>query len=226
MIRVLIVEDDLASSKLLSDFLTSEHYSVVATDNGSGAISLLENEQFDMAIIDWELPDISGVEIIKASRERGLQTKFLMLTGRQHALDKVEGLDSGADDYLTKPFEIAELSARVRALMRRPEDMKPTVIKYGVVTLDTVSHKVHIRGEEVKMLPTEYALLEFFLRYPNQVFSIAAILDRVWHSESDASESAVRTYITRLRNKLATNEEESPRIISVHGYGYKLVGTK
>ncbi|MBX9691441.1 MAG: response regulator transcription factor, partial [Cyanobacteria bacterium] len=131
-----------------------------------------------------------------------------------------------SDDYLTKPFEIVELIARIRALLRRPDNTQSNAIICGAVTLDPVSHQVRVNDSEVKLLPTEYALLEFFLRHPNQVFSIQAILDRVWRTESDSSESAVRTCIVRLRKKLNSDENTNPRIVSVHGFGYKLVSDK
>ncbi len=226
MAKVLIVEDDHSTADLLKDVLSSEHHTAETSDNGKDALYMLENYFFDLAIVDWELPDISGPDIVKHCRDKGLKLKFLMLTGRRQTSDKVKGLDSGSDDYLTKPFEIVELTARIRALLRRPDSTQSNDIVCGAVALDPVSHQVRVNDKEVKLLPTEYALLEFFLRHQNQVFSIQAILDRVWRSESDSSESAVRTCIVRLRKKLNSDENSNPRIVSVHGFGYKLVSDK
>ncbi len=222
MAKVLIVEDDLSTIDLLKDLLLSEHYTVEATDNGKEALYLLENYHFDLAIVDWELPELAGVDVIQYCRDRGSQVKFLILTGRRSTADKVRGLDCGSDDYLTKPFDTAELSARIRALLRRQDQTHSNIITCGVITLDMVSHQVRVEDQEIKLQPTEYALLEFFLRHPNQAFSNEAILERVWKAESDATDNAVRTCVARLRKKLGTSDDTNPRIVSLHGFGYRL----
>lgn len=224
MAKVLIVEDDHSTVNVLKDILEAEQHTVESASNGADAMFLLDNYQFDLAIVDWELPDAAGVDIIKRSRERGVSLKFLILTGRGDSSDKIKGLDSGSDDYMTKPFDKGELMARVRALLRRPNDVQGNELKAGNLTLNTVSHQVQVGDQEVDLLPKEYSLLEFFLRHPNQVFSIEAILERVWKSESDSSESAVRTCVTRLRKKIES--EDGPQIVSVHGFGYKMTLSK
>ena len=162
-----------------------------------------------------------GVEICKHFRETGGKTPILLLTAKSQITDKETGLDAGADDYLTKPFHLKELSARVRALLRRQIQSGNSTLKAGNVVVDTLSHKVTVGGNEVHLVPKEYSLLEFFLRHPNQVFSAEALIDRVWTSDTLASAETIRTYIKLLRKKLG-NDEKAGLIKTVHGVGYKL----
>jgi len=145
----------------------------------------------------------------------------LMLTGKGTINDKEQGLDAGADDYLTKPFHLKELSARIRALLRRPVTFTGTTLKVGSLEIDPSSHRLTIEGREVNLLPKEYAILEFLMRHPNEVFSPDALLNRVWNSESEASTDTVYTYIKTLRKKVSP-EAPSSIIKTVHGVGYKL----
>ena len=223
MAKILIVEDDPSTVDVLQDFLESEQYTIDVARNGSDAIYLLKNYQFDLAIVDWGLPDLSGCDVIQNCRKFGSSIKILMITGKREAADTAEGLDAGADDYVTKPFHLAELAARIRALLRRPGEAPRKTLNAGPITIDTVAHRVTVEGEEIKLLPKEYALLEFLIKHEDQVFSVEALLDRVWQSESLTGESAVRTCVTRLRKKISTGKKSSPKIISIHGEGYKLV---
>jgi len=143
-----------------------------------------------------------------------------MLTAKTATGEKISGLDAGADDYLTKPFDVGEVSARVRALLRRPAALTGNVLKLGQIVLERDTHRVTKTGEEIQLLPKEFALLEFFMRHPSQVFSAEALLDRVWASDSEASPETIRTYIKRLRQKI--DNKETPSLIqTVHGVGYK-----
>ncbi|HEY9785855.1 MAG TPA: response regulator transcription factor [Candidatus Obscuribacterales bacterium] len=221
MAKILIVEDDLDLRSIVEDWLKHEHHTVECATKGDEALDLLKVYPYDLIILDWELPNLSGIEILKAFRGCGGRTPILMLTGKGELDNKETGLDTGADDYLTKPFHMKELSARIRALLRRPASAVENVLKVGDLTLNPKTYAVTKGGADIKLLPKEFALLEFFMRYPNQVFSAEALLDRVWRSESDVAPETVRTCIKRLRKKLNAESEDSI-IQTLHGVGYKL----
>jgi DNA-binding response OmpR family regulator len=187
---------------------------------GEGRDRLLYYE-YDLVILDWELPQLSGVEILKEMRSRGGSIPVLMLTGRSALNEKELGLDSGADDYLTKPFAMKELLARIRALLRRLPGYSGTQLAAGDLVLDTALHKLTRHGEEIKLLPKELSLLEFFMRHKGQVFTAEAVLNRVWSSESEASPDSFRTCLKRLRQKIDRDGSESV-IEYVHGLGYRM----
>lgn len=222
MAKILLVEDEEDISDLITAWLKNDHHVVETAATGETAKDLLRVYTYDLLILDWMLPGISGVDVCKHFRDGGGITPVLMLTAKKHVDEKSAGLDAGADDYLTKPFELKELSARVRALLRRPVGFSGTVLQVGPIVMDTSTYKVTRAAEEIQLLPKEFALLEFFMRHPGQVFSAEALLDRVWASESEASPETIRTYIKRLRKKI--DEEGKPSMVStVHGVGYKLV---
>jgi len=220
MAKILLLEDEPDFSVLVTALLASEHHTVESLAKGEEAVELLKTSEFDCLILDWNLPGISGLDVCKTFRERGGKTPILMLTARAHVDEKSAGLDAGADDYLTKPFELKELSARVRALLRRPTQFSGRNLKVGQLEMDVNNYRV-TRGEEViQLLPKEFALLEFFMRHTNQVFSPETLIDRVWLAGEEASPETIRTYIKRLRKKL--DLEGRPSLLStVHGVGYK-----
>lgn len=220
MAKILLVEDDLEVCEVVSDWLTDEHYTIDVVSSGSEAIERLRFDKYDVLIFDWQLPDLTGIEICKRFRSKGGNTPVLMLTGKSEITDKETGLDAGADDYLTKPFHPRELSARVRALLRRSGELKQNILTCGDIELDPQGFKVTKGGKEITLLPKEFALLEFFLRHPNQVFSPEALLDRVWSAESEASLDTIRVHITKLRGKIETEGQPSP-IKTIHRQGYK-----
>jgi len=225
MAKILLVEDEDDISDLITAWLAKDHHVVEVASSGEAALDLLRVYPFDVLILDWMLPGISGVEVCRDFRTRGGTTPILMLTAKSHVNEKERGLDAGADDYLTKPFELKELSARIRALLRRPVSFSGTVLKVGSIVLDTSTHQVTKDGEELQLLPKEFALLAFFMRHPNQVFSAEALLDRVWSSDSEASPETIRTYIKRLRKKI--DDKDKPSMVgTVHGVGYKLVAAE
>jgi len=219
--KILLVEDDKEVCDVVSEWLIDEHYTIDVVNLGNEAIERLRFDKYDVLIFDWQLPDVSGVEICKRFRAKGGTTPVLMLTGKTEIVDRETGLDAGADDYLCKPFHPRELSARVRALLRRSADLKQNVLSCGEIVLDPQGFKVTKNGEEVALLPKEFALLEFFLRHPNQVFSPEALLDRVWSAESEASPDTIRVHITKLRGKIDTEGQPS-MIKTLHRQGYKL----
>ncbi len=221
MAKILIVEDEPDLSDPVRAYLEHEHHLVEVVSDGQEAVERLRFYKYDVIVLDWILPGMSGIEVCKAFRAAGGTTPILMLTSRGQMQDKITGLDSGADDYLTKPFDIPEVSARVRALLRRPTHVNTTTLSARNVVMQPGSFKVTREGADVQLLPKEFALLEFLMRHPGQVFSAEALLDRVWSSESEASPETIRTYIKRLRQKIDTDGQPS-LISTVHGVGYKL----
>ncbi|HMO23852.1 MAG TPA: response regulator transcription factor, partial [Candidatus Melainabacteria bacterium] len=177
----------------------------------------------DVIIMDLTLPKMDGIEVCKNFRQQGGETPILILTGRGTVPDKELGFDAGADDYLTKPFHLKELSARIRALLRRPKDFAGEVLKAGNISLDIGSHTVTKEGKDIHLPRMEFALLEFLMRHKGQVFSAEALLDRVWTGDSDKSPETIRTSVKKLRSKIDTKGEPS-LIRNVHGVGYKLEG--
>ncbi len=221
MAKILVVEDDVALGKMVRDWLLMEHHNVEIVSDGGEAREMLKVYDYDIIILDWELPHVSGIEILKEFRSRGRSTPVLVLTGRSAIDDKETGFDAGADDYLTKPFHGKELTARLRALLRRPENFVGDLLKFANLTLDHSNYKVMKDGEEIRLLPKEFALLEFLMRNPNRVFAPEALLNRVWVTESEATVDALTTCIKRLRKKIDVEGKQSV-IRTVHGVGYKL----
>jgi DNA-binding response OmpR family regulator len=221
MAKILLIEDDSDLAQMIVEWLSFEHYAVELVSDGSDGIDRLRLCQYDAVVLDWGLPRLSGPEICKQFRQGGGTTPIIMLTGKGSISEKETGLDAGADDYLTKPFNMKELSARLRALLRRFAGAQSNVLKVGDLVIEPTKYRVTKNGREVKLLPREFALLEFFMRHPDEVFSGDALLQRVWHSESEATSEAIRTCIKRLRQKIDDDEENSV-IQTIPRVGYKL----
>ncbi len=221
MAKIVVVEDDKDLVNLIKGILSVERHTIDSVHDGHEALAIIQMHPYDLVILDWMLPGRTGTEICKDYRARGGAAPILMLTAKSTIDERAEGLDSGADDYLTKPFHPKELSARVRALLRRPQSVMAKTLKAADIELDPGQVKVFKSGKEIHLLPKEFALLELFLRYPTQVFSAESLLDRVWNTDSSASLDTVRTYIKTLRKKIDTNPKES-LIRTVHGVGYSL----
>ncbi len=221
MAKILVVEDETDLAIPVRDWLTREQHLVELIDNGPDALDQLRIYKFDLIILDLMIPGINGMEVCKQFRQDGGSTPILMLTAKSGVEDKEAGLDAGADDYLTKPFHLKELSARVRALLRRHSQANSRELKVGDLVLDTVARTVTQNGKEIHFVPKEFSLLEFLMRHPNQVFSAEALLARVWASDTMASPDTIRTYIKLLRKGLGGDGKES-YIRTVHGVGYKL----
>lgn len=221
MAKVLIVEDDASLVVTIRDWLTFEHHIVDVAPSGEEALNLLKTTTYDMIILDISLPGISGVEVLVQFRAMGGPTPVLILTGRGALKDKEDGLDSGADDYLTKPFHLRELSARMRAMLRRPRTTLENTLKFKDLEMDPSSFRVYKGEEEVHLARMEFALLEFLIRHKGQVFSPEALLDRVWTSESERSPESLRTLIKKLRRKIDAPNMDS-LIENVHGVGYRM----
>jgi two-component system OmpR family response regulator len=221
MAKILVVEDDFDLCSSLQDLLEMDHHKVDTANTGAEALQQLKFSEYDLLLLDWNLPDMQGVDICKQFRANGGACPVLMLTGKGNVTDKIIGLDSGADDYLTKPFHPDELASRIKALLRRPGAFRGNELKVGGLVLEPGIFRATIDGQEMKLLPKEFALLEFMMRHPNEVFSTEALIARVWESDSEVSPEVVRTYINRLRNKIGKKDEES-MLKTVHGLGYKL----
>lgn len=219
MAKICVIEDNADLANMVRTFLLFEHHTVETIGNGAEATDHLKTFEYDLIILDWELPEVSGIEILKQYRAKGGQSPVLMLTGKDDVQDKEAGLDGGADDYLTKPFHMKELGARVRSLLRRPPVVKETVLTARGISMDPTKYRVHKDGEVITLVPKEFQLLEFMMRHPNQVFSPEALLNRVWPSESDSTAEALRTTMKRLRKKV---DPDGEILKTVHGVGYIL----
>lgn len=222
MAKILLAEDDPSLSKRVQVLLKAQSYQVDTADSGAYALELLLNYSYDAAILDWDLPGVQGPEICKQYRNNGGNIPILFLTGKSDSRSRVTGLDAGADDYLCKPFDQEELLARVRAMLRRTAKTHSSILKVGKIQYDATSKTLMFNGLPVDATKKELALLDFFLRHPNEVFSPEALVARVWSSESEVTPDSVRPYIKRLRSKL-TDEDGACSIVTVHGSGYKLV---
>ena len=221
MAKIFYLEDEKALADIVMDWLTSQGYMVDWVNLVGEAKVRVKIYQYDLIILDVNLPDGTGLEVCREYRAHGGTTPILMLTGRDKIQEKALGLDSGADDYLTKPFHMDELAARVRALLRRPAAFAGSVLKFDDLELNTSTHRVIKAGTEIQLLPKEFALLEFFMRHSGQVFSADALIERLWPTDSEASPDAIRIYITRLRNKIDTKGKTS-LISTMRGVGYRL----
>lgn len=217
--RILVVEDEKKVARFIQQGLEEEHYSVDAAYDGERGLLMAEAGGYDVIILDVMLPKKNGVDMVKALRERGDTTPVLMLTAKSSTEDKVTGLDSGADDYLTKPFAFAELLARVRSLLRRGSLEKTTVLTIANLELDTVAHKAKRGSQLVELTAREYALLEYFLRNKNRVLSRTLISEHIWDYNFDTGTNVIDVYVNHLRNKIDNGFE--PKLIhTVRGVGY------
>lgn len=219
--RVLIVEDDPEVGDLLLRTVQRAAWAADQVRTGMAALESLAINAYDLVILDLGLPDMDGTEVCRTWRARGGRVPVLMLTARGALDDRVQGLDSGADDYLVKPFATEELLARMRALSRRPEDPLPVVLTLEDVTLDTSSREVRRGGREVQFSAREYALLEYFLRNPGRVLDRGQILMHVWDDNFDPIGNAVDVLVGRVRRKLDPDGTR-PLIHTIRGAGYML----
>ncbi len=220
MKRILIVEDEAKLARLIVRVLREEGYAAEAVYDGRSGLARASAEPFDLVILDWMLPDRSGVQIVRGLRAAEVGVPVLMLTARGQVEDRVEGLDAGADDYLPKPFAFAELLARVRALTRRPhKDAPESVLRVGDLTLDPVRHVVRRGDERIDLTAREFALLSMLLQRPGQVFTRSVLLDAVWGGSRDTYANVVDLYVSHLRKKLDRDSGPS-HIRTVRGVGY------
>jgi two-component system response regulator MprA len=216
--RILIIEDDQAILKLLQRGLAYEGYTVDTALDGRSGLNLARDHQPDLVILDWMLPGMDGLEVCHRLRTGG-EVPILMLTAKDTIEDRVQGLDAGADDYMVKPFNLDELLARVRALLRRTQPERIPVLKFADLTLDTGSRQASRGSRLIPLTAKEYELLELFLRHPKQVLTREVIFDRVWGYDFGGESNVLEVYIRYLRQKLEADSEQ--RLIhTVRGVGY------
>lgn len=220
--RILIVEDDEFTAKALATVLADQHYVAEVATNGESAWELLEVFDYDLVLLDVMLPRIDGITLCRQMRSKGLHMPVLLLTGRDSSSERVVGLDAGADDYVVKPFDLEELIARIRALLRRGNTTANPVLEWGNLRLDPSTCEVAYGDRQLQLTPKEYALLELFLRNSRRVFSCGVILENLWSFEETPGEEAVRTHVKGLRQKLKSAGAPSDLVETVYGIGYRL----
>ncbi len=220
--NILLVEDEHKIANAIRQGLRQERFSVELAYDGDEGLSAALNSDYDVIILDRMLPGVEGLEICRQIRAKGIQTPVLMLTAKGQVRDKVNGLNSGADDYLVKPFSFEELLARIRALLRRPQDNIGNVLQVEDLTLDNLTYEVKRDGKLIKLSSTEYALLEYLMRNYGRVLSKTNILNHVWDFDADVLPNTVEAYIGYLRNKVDKPFKSTPLIQTVRGFGYKL----
>ena len=218
--RILIIEDDQAILKLLQRGLAYEGYIVDVATDGRAGLNLARDHTPDLVVLDWMLPGMDGLEVCHRLRLGG-STPILMLTAKDTIQDRVQGLDAGADDYIVKPFNLDELTARIRALFRRTQTERNQVYQFGDLTMDSDSRQVTRGKRLVPLTAKEYELLELFLRHPRQVLTREVIFDRVWGYDFGGESNVLEVYIRYLRQKLEA-EDETRLIHTVRSVGYVL----
>ena len=227
--HILVAEDQADIRDLLVMNLRGAGYQVAAVADGAAALAAQSERRSDLLILDLMMPALDGLEVCKALRARGHATPILMLTAKSTELDRVLGLELGADDYLTKPFSLAELLARVKALLRRaemqraaPDSAQPQVLRNGSLEIEPARRQVRHAGQAVDFTALEFDLLLHFARHPGHVFSRAQLLDAVWGYSHEGYEHTVTTHINRLRNKLEADPMRPQILLTVRGAGYKM----
>lgn len=214
--RILVVEDEHKIANSIKKGLEQESYAVDLAFSGEEGYDLASSEGYDLLILDILLPEISGIEICKKLRSQQIHTPILMLTAKGQISDKVEGLNAGADDYLTKPFAFEELLARIRSLLRRPKDNIGLILKCENLTLNTLNYQVKRGDKNINVSSKEYALLEYLMRHPNQILTKEQIINHIWDYDGDVLPNTVEVYIGYLRKKVGKD-----LIQTVRGFGYK-----
>ena len=220
--RILIIEDEHKIARALKKALEQESYAVdIAYDSDEG-YGMATTEPYDVAVIDRMLPGkYDGLSIVRAMRDQKIHTPVLLLTALGSVTHRTEGLDSGADDYLVKPFALEELLARIRALLRRPVEQQPTILQAGDLTLNTVTYEVSRNEQPIQLTGKEFALLEYLLRNQNRPLSKELIIAHVWDYDADILPNTVEVYIKYLRSKI-DDPFRTPLIRTMRGFGYKL----
>ena len=221
IMRVLLVEDEARIADFVSKGLSEDGYAVDVAHDGEEALDWVDVAEFDVVILDVMLPVRDGIEVCRELRRRGVQTPVLMLTARDAIEDRVRGLDSGADDYLVKPFAFAELLARLRALARRERSALGARLQVGDLVLDTTTREVSRQGQFIALTSKEYALLEYLMRHANQVLTRTMIAEHVWNYDFDNATNVIDVHIRNLRRKM--DDPFPDRLIrTVRGAGYRI----
>lgn len=220
--NILLVEDEHKIANAIKTGFRQETYACEVCYDGDSGLAAALGAEYDVIILDRMLPGMDGVEICKEIRAKGIQTPIIMLTAKGQIRDKVGGLNSGADDYMVKPFAFEELLARIRALLRRPQDNIGNVLQVEDLQLDTITYEVKRGGTLIKLSQTEFALLEYLMRNYGRVLSKDNIITHVWDFDSDVLPNTVEAYVGYLRTKVDKPFKTTPLIQTVRGFGYKL----
>lgn len=221
MSKILVVDDDRTLCGTVESWLKYEQHNVDLAHTYADAAQFLKTYTYDAIILDILLPDGNGVDLLAQFRRHKGNTRVLMLTGRGELEHKEAGYDAGADDYLTKPFHMKELSFRLRALLRRSADLRDDILSAGDLVLNSQKREVTIGGERIELFRQEFVLLEYFMLHPGQAIPIDVLINQVWRSDAGVSPDALRTLVARLRKKIGINVIET-----VHGVGYKFLAEK
>jgi two-component system alkaline phosphatase synthesis response regulator PhoP len=224
--RILVVEDEPTIATGLRDDLELEGFAVEVVDDGAAALSRILESKFDLVLLDLMLPGMDGLAVCREARAKGRRTPIIILTAKGQEVDKVVGLELGADDYVTKPFSRRELLARVKAVLRRGrEEPGPgRTYHFADITVDTGRFEVTRRGEKLELTATEFKLLQFLLEHRGQVMSIEELLREVWGREAVLTDRVVYTHVNNLRNKLEENPQKPRFLVGVRGVGYRFDG--
>jgi heavy metal response regulator len=217
--RILVIEDEKKVASFIKKGLEEEHYAVDITHDGETGLYMSEINEYDLIVLDLMIPKIDGLEVLKRIRGRKNNVAVLVLTAKNSVEDIVRGLDSGCDDYLTKPFEFIEFLARIRALLRREKGDKEPLLNVEDLTLSLVTHKVMRKGKEIDLTSKEYSLLEYFMRNPNKVLTRTMISEHVWDYHFDSLTNVIDVYVNYLRKKI--DKDFEPKLIhTIRGVGY------
>lgn len=219
--RLLLAEDERELSNALSVILRHSHYSVDVVDNGADALDYALGGDYDGLILDIMMPKMDGLQVLKALREQGISTPALFLTAKTEVDDRIRGLDTGADDYITKPFDMGELLARVRAMTRRGDAYTPQVLRVGNLTLDRGAYEMAVDRQRIRLGNKEFQMLEMLMTTPRRLISTDQFLERIWGWDAEAENTVVWVYISGLRKKLASLKA-GVEIRAVRGVGYAL----
>lgn len=219
--RILIIEDEKKVASFIKKGLEEEYFVADVAADGKEGLKLATTEEYDIMIMDIMLPYMDGITLIKEIRKREISTPVLMLTVNDSVKDKVEGLDAGADDYLTKPFAFEELIARLRALLRRNENSKTSKLTIADLELDLQSHRVFRNNQEIILTPKEYSILEYLMRNSKKVISRTKLIEHVYDYHFDTETNIIDVYINKVRSKIDNNFEK-PLIHTIRGIGYVL----
>ncbi|MFZ2560084.1 MAG: response regulator transcription factor [Candidatus Nanoperiomorbaceae bacterium] len=223
--KVLLVEDEPRLAAAVARGLKQEKYNVEISDNGCSALTLINNGDYDLMIFDRMMPGMDGLTLTKEVRKANIKTPILILTAKGQTRDKVDGLNAGADDYMSKPFAFDELLARLRALARRPAEQKPETLTVGDLSLNFASYECIRNGRNIDLTETEFKILAYLMRHPGIVLTKDQIVNQVWDYDADILPNTVEAYISYLRKKI-DRPFEKKIIITKRGIGYKLDGTR
>ncbi len=220
--KILLVEDDDRITDPLAEDLRHQSHVVDIAYDGLAGWEFARSTTYDAILLDWMLPKLDGVQLCQKLRQNDYQAYILLLTAKDATGDKVVGLDAGADDYLVKPFEVEELTARLRALSRRQPIYQSAILRYGKIELNQTNHIVTYGESPIELTPKEYLLLEHFLQHPTQVISRTSLLDRLWEFDRVSGEQTIKTHLTNLRRKIKQAGCNRDIIETVYGVGYRL----